>query len=71
MVLDAGDNIRKKRKQNRLLPEQKLYVALTESVKLKMGEQAKDDEDRHFLLSLVSELRDVLLQHKLEVRTEF
>jgi BESS motif. len=41
-----------------------------ESVKLKTAEQGKDDEDRHFLLSLVSELRNVPSQHKLDIKTE-
>jgi hypothetical protein len=60
----------RKRKQNRLIPEQKLYETLTGSVKLKTAEQGKDDKNQHFLLSLVSELRDVPSQYKLDIKTE-
>jgi hypothetical protein len=60
----------RKTKQNRLLSEQKLYEALPEIVKLKSAEQGMDDEDRHFLLSLVSELRNMPPQYKLDIKTE-
>jgi hypothetical protein len=60
----------RKRKQNGLLPEQTLYEALTESAKLKTAGQGKDDEDQHFLLSLVSEQRNVPAQYKLDIKTE-
>jgi hypothetical protein len=59
-----------KTQKNRLLPEQKLYEAPTESVKLKTAEQGKDDEDRHFPLSLVSELRNVPAQYELHIKAE-
>jgi hypothetical protein len=43
---------------NTLLPEQKLYEALTVCVKLKAMEQTgKDNEGRHFLLSVVSRVK--------------
>jgi hypothetical protein len=43
---------------NTLLVEQKLYGALTDSVKLKAMEQTgKDNDGRHFLLSVVSRVK--------------
>jgi hypothetical protein len=42
----------------KLLLEQKLYEALTRSVKLKeMGANRKDNYGRHFLLSVVSRVK--------------
>lgn len=43
---------------------------LTESVKLKMLEKGKDDEDRHFLLPLVLELRNVPSLHEHDIKTK-
>jgi hypothetical protein len=43
---------------NTLLVEQKLYGALTDSAKLKAMEQTgKDNDGRHFLLSVVSRVK--------------
>lgn len=35
-----------------------------------MAEKGKDDEDRHFLLPLVLELRNMPSLHELDIKTE-